>query len=86
MKSSQRTSTVGVFEAKTHLSALLERVEKGERFVITRHGQPVAELRSPKAETPTSFEETKRWIENFRATHTLGDVSIRELVDEGRRR
>jgi len=35
---------IGAYEAKTHLSKLLERVEKGERFVITRHGKPVAEL------------------------------------------
>ncbi len=35
---------IGAYEAKTHLPKLLERVEKGERFVITRHGRPVAEL------------------------------------------
>ncbi|MBV8589846.1 MAG: type II toxin-antitoxin system prevent-host-death family antitoxin, partial [Acetobacteraceae bacterium] len=31
-------------EAKTHLSSLLERVENGERFRITRHGRAIAEL------------------------------------------
>ena len=36
---------VGAYEAKTHLSRLLERVEKGERFIITKHGRPVAELK-----------------------------------------
>lgn len=35
---------IGAYQAKTHLPQLLERVQKGERFVITRHGQPVAEL------------------------------------------
>jgi prevent-host-death family protein len=35
---------IGAYDAKTHLPRLLERVEKGERFVITRHGKPVAEL------------------------------------------
>ena len=35
---------IGAYEAKTHLPKLLERVEKGERFIITRHGKPVAEL------------------------------------------
>ena len=35
---------IGAYEAKTHLPKLLERVEKGERFIITRHGRPVAEL------------------------------------------
>lgn len=37
-------SEVGAFEAKTHLPKLLERVRQGERFVITKHGPPVAEL------------------------------------------
>lgn len=35
---------IGAYDAKTHLPKLLERVERGERFVITRHGKPVAEL------------------------------------------
>lgn len=37
--------TVGSFDAKTHLAAYLERVERGETFVITRRGKPAAELR-----------------------------------------
>jgi prevent-host-death family protein len=35
---------VGAFEAKNKLSALLDRAEKGEEIVITRHGRPVAKL------------------------------------------
>ena len=35
---------VGSYEAKTHLSGLLDRVERGERITITRHGVPVAVL------------------------------------------
>jgi prevent-host-death family protein len=34
----------GAFEAKNKLSALLDRVERGEEIVISRHGQPVARL------------------------------------------
>ena len=34
--------TVNVHEAKTHLSRLLERVERGEEIVIARNGRPVA--------------------------------------------
>lgn len=37
-------SAVGVHEAKTHLSRLLERVEAGEEIVIERRGRPVARL------------------------------------------
>lgn len=35
---------VSAYEAKTHLPKLLERAARGERFVITRHGKPVAQL------------------------------------------
>lgn len=36
--------TVGAFDAKTHLSALLDRVERGEEITITRRGRAVARL------------------------------------------
>jgi prevent-host-death family protein len=37
-------TSVGAFEAKTHFSRLLERVERGEEIVITRRGKAVARL------------------------------------------
>jgi len=36
---------IGIFETKTHLSELIQRVAAGERFFITRRGERVAELR-----------------------------------------
>jgi prevent-host-death family protein len=41
--------SVGLAEAKATLSALLDRVEKGETVTITRHNEPIAELRPVKA-------------------------------------
>jgi prevent-host-death family protein len=38
------TVNVNIHEAKTHLSRLLERVAQGERVIISKAGQPVAEL------------------------------------------
>jgi prevent-host-death family protein len=40
-----KSQEIGAFEAKTRLSELLERVRQGAVFLITRRGQPVAELR-----------------------------------------
>jgi prevent-host-death family protein len=45
---------IGACEAQTHFSKLLERVQKGERFVITRRGRPVAQL------TPVADRDAKR--------------------------
>ncbi len=35
---------VALYEAKTHLSALVDRAAAGEEFVITKSGQPMARL------------------------------------------
>jgi prevent-host-death family protein len=76
--------TVGAFEAKTHLSALLERVERGESITITRHGTPVARLVPVERRDP---ERMKRLIDRFEAIgqeQTLnGDW--REFRDAGRK-
>ncbi|MBT3375587.1 MAG: type II toxin-antitoxin system Phd/YefM family antitoxin [Lentisphaerae bacterium] len=35
---------IGVFYAKTHLSAILEEVQAGKRFTVTKHGKAVANI------------------------------------------
>jgi prevent-host-death family protein len=35
---------IGAFEAKNTFGSLLDRVERGEEIIITRHGKPVARL------------------------------------------
>jgi prevent-host-death family protein len=39
-----KVATVSIYEAKTHLSHLVDRALRGEQVVITRHGRPVARL------------------------------------------
>ena len=46
---------IGAFQAKTHLSALLERVDRGQVFVITKRGRAVAELRPIAATSALRF-------------------------------
>ncbi len=55
-------SEVGAFEAKTHLPKLLERVQKGEYFVITKHGHPGAELVPFRSRDP---EKIRAAIDNL---------------------
>jgi len=43
--------SVGAFDAKTHLSRILEEVARGEHYIITKHGNPIAELK-PVPRTP----------------------------------
>jgi prevent-host-death family protein len=76
---------IGAFEAKTHLSRLLDQVQRGETITITRHGKPVARLipiaGSSRDERQRAISELKR----LRARQTLGGLTARELIDEGRR-
>jgi len=80
-------TSVGSYEAKTHLPELLERVEKGERILITRRGKAVAMLvPAAKEEKP----DVRNVIEAFRSYskrqgRTLGRMTIREMIEEGRR-
>jgi prevent-host-death family protein len=77
--------TVGAFEAKTHLSSLLEEVAGGAEILITRHGRPLARL------VPVNTMGRERRIQaierlrSFATGRRLNGLSIRELRDQGRR-
>ncbi len=76
---------VGAYEAKTHLPELLERVAKGEKITITKHGVPVATLQPAAAAKKTPTRETIDQMKRFRNEHHLGGLTIRDMIDEGRR-
>ena len=82
-----RMKTVGAFQAKTQLSQLLDQVEKGEAVTITRHGRPVAVLAPVAPGKPAKTGE--QWLaemKRLRRGITLGGtVTIRQLIDEGRK-
>ena len=77
---------VGAFDAKNRLGALLDLVEQGEEVTITRHGKPVARLVALGATDRVSeAEAAAARIRERRKGGTLGGISIRELIDEGRK-
>ncbi len=77
---------VGAYEAKTHLPRLLERVRKGERITITKHGTPVAMLVPVEsAGRQRSVSDAIEEILEFRKHHKLDGLTIRQLIEEGRR-
>jgi prevent-host-death family protein len=81
-------SSVGSFEAKTHLPSLLERVAKGERITITRHGKPVAQLVPVEQETKPDVKAVVDAMRAFRDKNGPvlgGDLTTRDLIEEGRR-
>ena len=74
---------IGVHEARTQLSRLLDEVERGETITITRHGLPIARL-VPVRGRQRSVKEAIAALKAFRQGHTLGDITIKELIEEGR--
>jgi prevent-host-death family protein len=78
-------TSVGAFEAKTHLNELLQRASKGETIRITRRGVPVAKLVPPDDGEKENARNLVEAIRQLRTGATLGDITIRELIDDGRR-
>jgi len=86
MSSTPATDTIGAYEAKTHFSALLEKVEAGEAFTITKHGTPVARLVPVKKQaTPAERRAAIKRIKEMSKGLSLGGLKIRDLINEGRR-
>lgn len=77
--------SVGAYEAKTHLPHLLDRVTRGEEIQITRIGRPVARLVPDPGQQADDVRSVIQQIREFRKGRRLGNVTIRELIEEGRR-
>jgi prevent-host-death family protein len=77
--------SVGLFQAKSELSALVERVSKGEEVMITRRGQKVAMLvpanRGPKRAAREVVEHIRKARKGARLPK---GYTLRRLVEEGR--
>lgn len=77
--------TVGVYDAKTRLAKLLMQVENGDCVTITRHGKAVARIVPIEGKPDLSREEAVEALRTFAKGRTLNGLSIREMINEGRR-
>ena len=79
--------TVGLFEAKTHLSELIARAERGEEVVITRHNKPVARLvpmgRTRRSAAGAQRQAALQALADFEPIAVPG-TTIDELIEAGR--
>lgn len=77
---------IGAFEAKTHFSDLLKRVEQGEVFNITLRGKLVAVLASPEQERKKHTFEAFQKLIALKKLHPVGSTDeIQEWKNKGRR-
>jgi prevent-host-death family protein len=78
-------SSVGAYEAKTHLSELLDRAQQGERIVITRRGVPVAVLVPVEEKSGRDPADVVAELREFRKGRSLHGEHISDWIREGRR-
>lgn len=79
--------SIGVYDLKNKLSAVLEEVLAGKEVTVTKHGRPIARV------APVTAPDLEDRVAAVAAIHALGDTvrrlpnekSARDLIDEGRR-
>ena len=81
--------TVGVFEAKTHFSALVSDALAGRTTIVTRNGRPVAEVGPVKASLAergsVAVERLRRLRTKLASSGKTRGIDVRALIDEGRK-
>ncbi len=70
--------SIGAFDAKTRLSELLERAARGETFLITKHGHPVAKLVPSGEQDAERVAAAVARLKGFRGA--LGGSTIDEVL------
>ena len=76
---------IGAYEAKTHLPQLLDRVARGERLTITRHGKPVAQLIPVATDSQRAQQAAARIIERRRHLKRAPLADLMATIHEGHR-
>ncbi|HWL95553.1 MAG TPA: type II toxin-antitoxin system prevent-host-death family antitoxin [Phycisphaerae bacterium] len=76
---------IGAYEAKSRLSEFLDVVEKGEEITITRHGVAIAKLVPIRQSRQRTGQELVEAFRRLRKGCRLNGITIRQLIDEGRR-
>ena len=76
-------NTVGLFNTKTHLSALMERVAQAEEITITKHGTPVARLVPAENRRKKDPWKVAERIRALRKGVKLKGRTVRRLIEEG---
>jgi prevent-host-death family protein len=76
---------IGAYQLKTHLSEVLDEVEHGQTVVVTRHGRPIARISPDAADRHQQVNQAVKSLLNFPRTPLPKGVTIRKLIEEGRR-
>ena len=75
---------IGAFDAKTRLSEILRKVERGERFTITVRGRPVADLVPSEEQCNQRATQAVEALLKMPKIKGVPDKTVRAWVEEGR--
>ncbi|MGD0390843.1 MAG: type II toxin-antitoxin system prevent-host-death family antitoxin [Tepidisphaeraceae bacterium] len=76
---------IGAYELKTHLAEVLDSVEHGQTVVVTRHGKPIARISPDAVDQREQVNQAVKSLLDFPRTPLPKGVTIRKLIEEGRR-
>lgn len=76
---------VSSYEAKTHLSRLLGKVVNGKSITITKHGVPIAEIIPVPSKRKKDPKKVIEELQSFRKGLKRGNLTVRKMIEEGRR-
>ncbi len=83
--------TIPATEAKAHFSAILDRVDRGEEFVLTRHGKDAAYLgpsqRAATSEAAQAVADLLAWRSKVKSRGAVLEPgeTAKSLISKGRR-
>ena len=78
---------IGAYEAKTHFSQVLDNVEKGADYIITKRGKPVALITPVESNKKLTYQEAVEALIGMQKFYRgkPGDFNIREAIEDGRK-
>jgi len=80
-----KNKSIGSFQAKTHLSSLIDDVQKGHTYIITKRGRPVAKL-VPYDDKEENGKITDIMLQFDTIRNSVrGKVNIGDFISEGRK-
>ena len=87
------TQSIGLFEAKTHLSELVAQAEQGSEIIITRHNRPVAKIVPFVTAAPVDMKRRREAVARLQELGAqiakrggpITTAEISEWIREGRR-
>jgi prevent-host-death family protein len=76
--------TVGIYEARTRLSELLDKVGKGEEVTVTRHGVPIARIIPVDRDKKIATRDAIAAMQEFGRGRSLRGLSLKKMIGQGR--